>query len=154
MSDRIGVMRDGRLVQVGTPNEIYTAPNSKFVSEFIGDVNIIPVRLNGSNGAACRTISTRHSRAPGCRERIRGRPSGGAAGIRCASSTGAEDAENVPRPAGSTTNTRSARASSTRCASASRSSSSSGCASRRSAGQLDSDVLIGWNARDSILVGD
>ncbi len=48
MSDRIGVMRLGHLVQVGTPNEIYTAPNSKFVSEFIGDVNILPVRLNGS----------------------------------------------------------------------------------------------------------
>jgi spermidine/putrescine transport system ATP-binding protein len=48
MSDRIGVMRLGHLVQVGTPNEIYTAPNSKFVSEFIGDVNIMPVRLNGS----------------------------------------------------------------------------------------------------------
>ena len=48
MSDRIGVMRHGRLVQVGTPNEIYTAPNSKFVSEFIGDVNIIPVSINGT----------------------------------------------------------------------------------------------------------
>ena len=47
MSDRIGVMRNGRLVQVGTPNEIYTAPNSKFVSEFIGDVNIIAVSANG-----------------------------------------------------------------------------------------------------------
>jgi spermidine/putrescine transport system ATP-binding protein len=43
MSDRIGVMRDGRLVQVGTPNEIYSAPESKFVSEFMGDVNIIRV---------------------------------------------------------------------------------------------------------------
>jgi spermidine/putrescine transport system ATP-binding protein len=49
MSDRIGVMRHGRLVQVGTPNEIYTAPNSKFVSEFIGDVNILPVRLVNGN---------------------------------------------------------------------------------------------------------
>ncbi|MEZ5833644.1 MAG: ABC transporter ATP-binding protein [Dongiaceae bacterium] len=47
MSDRIGVMRLGRLVQVGTPNEIYTSPNSKFVSEFIGDVNIIAVRALG-----------------------------------------------------------------------------------------------------------
>ena len=44
MSDRIGVMRLGHMVQVGTPNEIYTSPNSKFVSEFIGDVNIMPVR--------------------------------------------------------------------------------------------------------------
>ena len=45
MSDRIGVMRGGRLVQVGTPNEIYTAPQTKFVSEFMGDVNIIRVNV-------------------------------------------------------------------------------------------------------------
>jgi spermidine/putrescine transport system ATP-binding protein len=49
MSDRIGVMRAGRLVQVGTPNEIYSSPNSRFVSEFIGDVNVIPVSL-GAGG--------------------------------------------------------------------------------------------------------
>ncbi len=45
MSDRIGVMRDGRLVQIGTPHEIYTTPNSRFVSEFIGDVNVVPVSV-------------------------------------------------------------------------------------------------------------
>ncbi|MEZ5923289.1 MAG: ABC transporter ATP-binding protein [Hyphomicrobiaceae bacterium] len=49
MSDRIGVMRAGRLVQIGTPNEIYTAPNSRFVSEFIGDVNVLAV-TSGRNG--------------------------------------------------------------------------------------------------------
>src|SRR6185295_13834895 len=49
MSDRIGVMRSGKLVQVGTPNEIYTAPRDKFVSEFMGDVNVIPVSLAGGN---------------------------------------------------------------------------------------------------------
>jgi spermidine/putrescine transport system ATP-binding protein len=43
MSDRIGVMRAGEMVQVGTPHEIYTAPQSRFVSEFIGDVNVIAV---------------------------------------------------------------------------------------------------------------
>jgi spermidine/putrescine transport system ATP-binding protein len=46
MSDRIGVMRMGKLVQVGTPNEIYSAPKDKFVSEFMGDVNVIPVTRN------------------------------------------------------------------------------------------------------------
>jgi spermidine/putrescine transport system ATP-binding protein len=46
MSDRIGVMRDGRLVQVGTPQEIYSAPNTRFVSEFVGDVNVLPVTLD------------------------------------------------------------------------------------------------------------
>ena len=43
MSDRIGVMRAGKLVQVGTPQEIYSTPNTRFVSEFIGDVNVIAV---------------------------------------------------------------------------------------------------------------
>src|SRR5262245_19271489 len=49
MSDRIGVMRAGKLVQVGTPNQIYSAPKDKFVSEFMGDVNVIPVSLAGGN---------------------------------------------------------------------------------------------------------
>jgi len=54
MSDRIGVMRDGRLVQVGTPNQIYTSPETKFVSEFMGDVNIVRVnvRADGKLAAA------------------------------------------------------------------------------------------------------
>lgn len=49
MSDRIGVMRAGKLVQVGTPSEIYSTPNTRFVSEFVGDVNVIPVSL-GKDG--------------------------------------------------------------------------------------------------------
>jgi ABC-type Fe3+/spermidine/putrescine transport system ATPase subunit len=36
MSDRIAVMRGGRLEQVGTPEEIYDAPGSAFVARFIG----------------------------------------------------------------------------------------------------------------------
>lgn len=43
MSDRIGVMRAGRLVQVGTPEEIYAHPVDRFVSEFVGEVNVVPV---------------------------------------------------------------------------------------------------------------
>ena len=49
MSDRIGVMREGKLVQVGTPHEIYRSPNTRFVSEFVGDVNVLPVSL-GADG--------------------------------------------------------------------------------------------------------
>ena len=49
MSDRIGVMRAGKLVQVGSPHEIYSAPNTRFVSEFVGDVNVLEVTL-GKNG--------------------------------------------------------------------------------------------------------
>ena len=48
MSDRIGVMQAGRLIQVGTPNQIYSTPTNRFVSEFIGDVNVIAVRIGPS----------------------------------------------------------------------------------------------------------
>jgi spermidine/putrescine transport system ATP-binding protein len=50
MSDRIGVMRAGRLVQVGTPEEIYTQPVDRFVSEFVGEVNVLTATL-GDDGA-------------------------------------------------------------------------------------------------------
>jgi ABC-type Fe3+/spermidine/putrescine transport system ATPase subunit len=38
-------MRHGRLEQVGTPEEIYDAPESAFVASFIGGANLIPVRV-------------------------------------------------------------------------------------------------------------
>jgi putrescine transport system ATP-binding protein len=41
MADRIGVMNAGRLVQVAPPRELYEAPNSKWIAEFVGDVNLI-----------------------------------------------------------------------------------------------------------------
>ncbi len=43
MSDRIAIMRDGRLVQVGTPAAIYHRPASRFVAQFMGEVNIFTV---------------------------------------------------------------------------------------------------------------
>ncbi len=55
MSDRIGVMRAGRLVQVGTPEEIYTQPVDRFVCEFVGEVNVIEV-AKGAAGAPWRGI--------------------------------------------------------------------------------------------------
>ena len=33
-------MRDGRIVQIGRPEEVYEAPNSRYVAEFLGDVNL------------------------------------------------------------------------------------------------------------------
>ncbi len=40
MADRIAVMDQGRIVQLGTPHEIYETPNSRFVADFIGSVNL------------------------------------------------------------------------------------------------------------------
>ena len=47
MSDRIGIMRDGRLVQIGTPDAIYNRPVDKFVAEFMGEVNTLEVEAVG-----------------------------------------------------------------------------------------------------------
>ncbi|OLP45771.1 ABC transporter ATP-binding protein [Rhizobium oryziradicis] len=45
VSDRIAVMDKGEIVQVATPAEIYEAPNSRYVADFIGDINIVEGRL-------------------------------------------------------------------------------------------------------------
>jgi iron(III) transport system ATP-binding protein len=47
MADRIAVMRRGRLVQVGTPHELYTRPESAFVAQFIGGTNLLCGTLEG-----------------------------------------------------------------------------------------------------------
>ena len=41
MSDRIGIMNDGRLQQVGSPREVYEHPHNRFVADFIGETNFI-----------------------------------------------------------------------------------------------------------------
>ncbi len=46
MSDRVAIMRDGRIVQAGTPAEIYGRPSSRFVAEFMGEVNLFTVESN------------------------------------------------------------------------------------------------------------
>ena len=46
MSDRIGVMNSGRLEQVGAPADIYDRPRTRFVAEFIGEINLIEGRVH------------------------------------------------------------------------------------------------------------
>lgn len=45
LATRIGVMDQGRIVQVGTPKEIYEFPTSRFVADFIGTVNLFEGRI-------------------------------------------------------------------------------------------------------------
>jgi putrescine transport system ATP-binding protein len=45
LSTRIGVMDQGRIVQIGTPQEIYEYPNTKHVADFIGSVNLFEGRI-------------------------------------------------------------------------------------------------------------
>lgn len=51
MADRLAVMTEGKLVQIGTPSEVYESPNSRFSAEFIGSTNMFDGALatDGSN---------------------------------------------------------------------------------------------------------
>jgi putrescine transport system ATP-binding protein len=58
MADRIGVMDTGRLEQVATPRQLYEAPASRWIAEFVGDINMLEGQIE--NGDQHRlTIATR-----------------------------------------------------------------------------------------------
>ena len=42
MADRVALFREGRIVQVGTPRDIYRRPSSRFVADFVGSSNVLP----------------------------------------------------------------------------------------------------------------
>lgn len=48
MSDRVAVMNNGRFEQVDTPKNLYSNPASRFVAGFVGETNILPVRIISS----------------------------------------------------------------------------------------------------------
>jgi ABC-type Fe3+/spermidine/putrescine transport system ATPase subunit len=50
ISDRIAVMKKGRIVQIGTPQELYLRPNSLFVAHFIGESNFLEGYITSTNG--------------------------------------------------------------------------------------------------------
>lgn len=51
MSDRIAVMNQGRIEQVASPKEIYESPQSKYVADFIGETNLLQVKVLSRTGA-------------------------------------------------------------------------------------------------------
>src|SRR5690554_1978622 len=51
MSDRIAVMNEGQVLQVGSPTEIYEHPTSRFVADFIGETNLLSARLSRRDGS-------------------------------------------------------------------------------------------------------
>ena len=51
LSDRIAVVAEGRIRQLGTPDEIYRQPIDRFVASFVGDVNVLRARLERIDGA-------------------------------------------------------------------------------------------------------
>jgi putrescine transport system ATP-binding protein len=61
VAHRIGVMNNGRLVQVATPSEIYEQPNSRTVASFIGDINLLEGRVVAEHDGST-SIEDRHGR--------------------------------------------------------------------------------------------
>ena len=49
MSDRIAVINEGKIEQLGTPKEIYNSPNSSFVADFIGESSFLQLNRKGND---------------------------------------------------------------------------------------------------------
>jgi putative spermidine/putrescine transport system ATP-binding protein len=61
MSDRVAIMRDGLLEQVGTPEQLYREPATLFAARFLGETNLVPVaagRLEGFGAPAPKPSGT------------------------------------------------------------------------------------------------
>jgi iron(III) transport system ATP-binding protein len=59
MSDRVAVMNAGKIVQEGSPTEIYKAPKDEFVAHFIGQANFIEGTVSAVNGAGLGSVATK-----------------------------------------------------------------------------------------------
>lgn len=65
MADRIAIMQDGGLLQVGTPHEIYERPATRFAADFIGVMNFLPVTrastgFTATDGSKIAAITTQN----------------------------------------------------------------------------------------------
>jgi putative spermidine/putrescine transport system ATP-binding protein len=59
MADRVAVFNDGRIMQVGSPEEIYNRPRSRFVAEFVGSSNVLPPDFLAAHGGKAQWASLR-----------------------------------------------------------------------------------------------
>ena len=59
MADRVAVFNEGRIVQVGTPEEIYQRPRTRFVADFVGSANVLSPDICVRAGAASGWASLR-----------------------------------------------------------------------------------------------
>lgn len=151
MSDRIGVMRAGRLVQVGSPNEIYSAPRSRFVSEFMGDVNVIAVKSTGDGMLEAPSVGARLKAPHGSGAIASGHLVIRPEFVRFLTARG--EAENALQgrlyneyALGSRIQYQVRAGEQVFVVEKLR--------QQAYGGQLDDEVLIGWDAKDSIVVGD
>ncbi|MCG8548215.1 MAG: ABC transporter ATP-binding protein [Alphaproteobacteria bacterium] len=77
MSDEVVVMDHGRVIQVGTPTEVYERPRTRFIAEFLGTANLFEGQVagdrivyHGSGSAAPQTIATAFNGTAGSRSSL------------------------------------------------------------------------------------
>lgn len=58
LSDRIAVMQEGRIEQIGTPHEIYEYPQTAFIADFIGDTNLFEGEVESVDGSSQLIVTT------------------------------------------------------------------------------------------------
>lgn len=57
MADRVVIMSKGEIAQIGTPKDIYRAPATRFVAEFVGRNNILSGKVNALEGARAQIVT-------------------------------------------------------------------------------------------------
>jgi len=57
LSDRIAVMNQGKIEQVGSPQQIYEQPRTPFVADFIGNTNLFPGRIETQESSGLQIIT-------------------------------------------------------------------------------------------------
>jgi ABC-type Fe3+/spermidine/putrescine transport system ATPase subunit len=80
LGDRIAVMSEGRLEQLGAPVEIYRKPASRFVASFIGDMNFVPAEVLGPSACGANSLA---SLACGGQHEVAGRHTAGRRLVAC-----------------------------------------------------------------------
>ena len=65
LANRIAVMNDGRLEQIGTPEEMYLRPASRFVAQFIGEANVLNGKRHGGTVTTATELSFRNEGTDG-----------------------------------------------------------------------------------------
>ena len=59
MADRVAVFNDGKIVQVGSPADVYERPRSRFVADFVGSSNVLPPAFASRHGGEAKWTSLR-----------------------------------------------------------------------------------------------
>jgi putative spermidine/putrescine transport system ATP-binding protein len=62
MADRVAIFNDGKIVQVGSPSDIYEKPRSRFVADFVGSSNVLSPEFAAKHGGAAKWTSLRPER--------------------------------------------------------------------------------------------